>query len=285
MSEPGAPGTGGQPAGPRALPVGVPRADSPALRQRRFDRIAALGNTLDFIRPISARDQWRGQDPDLYYRWGLAALDCVYLALRAAEFVGSPRTVLDVPCGHGRVTRMLHAAFPRAQITACDSSTHGVEFCARSFGARPVASDDLQDGVARSRRHELIWAGGLLSRTDEPGWDGFLGLVPDHLEPEGVLVVTAFGPRVVEEIRAGESPTPIADPAALLAAYDETGFAYQDQEPPATGIAVARPRWVCAALERHPRLEIVGYTEGGWFGRQDVIVCRRTAAPQGPVGS
>ena len=40
------------------------------------------------------------------------------------------------------------------------------------------------------------------------------------------------------------------------------------------GIAVVRPWWVCGRVMRHPTLELVMYSEGGWLGRQDAIACR-----------
>ena len=50
------------------------------------------------------------------------------------------RKILDLPCGYGRVLRMIHAAFPRATIHACNLNKDAVDFCAATFGAIPVYS-------------------------------------------------------------------------------------------------------------------------------------------------
>ena len=56
--------------------------------------------------------------------------------------VADVKRILDLPCGHGRVLRYLSAAFPEAEITACDIMREGVDFCASTFGAIPVYSQD-----------------------------------------------------------------------------------------------------------------------------------------------
>src|SRR5262249_34860974 len=99
---------------------------------RRLDRLAALGRSLDFIREISPDDDMAGVGPEEYYRWGLAALDYIQVALRTAEYPGAPRTILDLPCGYGRVLRMLRAAFPNATIHACDIKADALDFCTQT---------------------------------------------------------------------------------------------------------------------------------------------------------
>ncbi|MGG5887557.1 methyltransferase [Falsiroseomonas sp. HC035] len=48
-----------------------------------------------------------------------------------------PQKILDLPCGFGRVTRVLRVRFPHASITACDLDREGVEFARRSSRAMP----------------------------------------------------------------------------------------------------------------------------------------------------
>ena len=50
----------------------------------------------------------------------------------------APRRILDMPCGHGRVTRVLRARFPDAAITVCDIDRDGAGFASDRFGARGV---------------------------------------------------------------------------------------------------------------------------------------------------
>jgi SAM-dependent methyltransferase len=263
---------------PPALKAHTPvLEDSTSLRRRRLDRLAALARTLDYEAEISPDDPARDEPPEIYYRFGLAALDYVYLALRAAEFTGPPQAILDIPCGHGRVTRMLRAAFPSAALSVCDRDQRGVEFCSRVLNAAPVVCGYAPDELELPDRYELIWAGALLSQLDAPSWPGVLEILAAHLQPDGVLVFTTVGRRIVDEWRRSESNVEVPDPGALIVAYDRDGFAYQALAPPRPyGIAAARPSWVCTQLEQHPELQLVAWTEGGWFGRQDAVTCRRT---------
>ena len=60
------------------------------------------------------------------------------------------RRVLDFGCGHGRVMRVLRAAFPDAELVACDIDQDAVSFCAETFGARPVLCEHGRGGLCRS---------------------------------------------------------------------------------------------------------------------------------------
>ena len=54
-----------------------------------------------------------------YYKVGLSAIRCINEALKLAGLtkVGS---ILDLPCGSGRVLRFLVHQFPEAEITGCE---------------------------------------------------------------------------------------------------------------------------------------------------------------------
>jgi SAM-dependent methyltransferase len=260
------------------------------LSARRLQRLAELGRSLPFEREISRNDRMLvAGDVEDYHQWGLAALDYIKTALGAAEFPGTPAKVLDFASGHGRVARMLRAAFPRAEITVSDLDPDAVEFCARTFDATPVLSHELPDQIALDGAYQLIWVGSLFTHLASQRWDQFIGFLCEHLEPGGVLLFTTLGRTILNEVRFGRRQLAIADVESLVTAFDTQGFAYQDYaEEPGYGIAVARPWWVCGVLMRHPTLELVTYGERGWNGRQDAIACRRvewaTAQPA-PVGS
>ena len=68
-------------------------------------------------------------DERQYFNVGRSALECIDICLRAAQMgVFDVKRILDLPCGHGRVLRYLRAAFPEAEITACDILRDGVDF-------------------------------------------------------------------------------------------------------------------------------------------------------------
>src|SRR5215467_1819452 len=78
---------------------------------------------------------------DHYRSVGQSAMRCIKLAMLAAGKDDFAR-ILDFGCGYGRVLRVLRAAFPAAELTACDLLGSAVDFCAETFGAKRVYSSE-----------------------------------------------------------------------------------------------------------------------------------------------
>src|ERR1700729_3189423 len=95
--------------------------------------------TLSVSEETSAGERMPTGHLEGYLTTGEAALKAVRLAQLAGR-VPDFTSILDLPCGHGRVTRWIRAAYPDAKLTACDILTDGVDFCADTFGAIPVYS-------------------------------------------------------------------------------------------------------------------------------------------------
>ena len=88
-------------------------------------------------RTISANDLMFDKAAAAYLYSGAVAMQLIRQCLTA---VGTQevRRVLDFGCGHGRVMRVLRAAFPDGELVACDIDKDAVSFCAENFGARPA---------------------------------------------------------------------------------------------------------------------------------------------------
>jgi SAM-dependent methyltransferase len=214
---------------------------------------------------------------DAYFQWGESAVECIRLALLAAERE-EPSSLLDFACGHGRVMRTLKAAFPGARLTACDIDRAGVDFCARTFGAIPVYSRADPAEVEIEDRFDLIWVGSMFTHLDGPRWPGFLKLFDSLLDPGGMLVFTTGGRFVIEKMKAGKQSLGLRGTQAeqLIADFVETGFGYQEYpRRPGWGLARASPAWVCSRLDEVPNMRLVSYVERGWLNRQDVVSCVR----------
>jgi SAM-dependent methyltransferase len=254
------------------------------------------GRTLGelFERPVAGvseeiapgDEMWSG-NRDHYLGVGRSALRCIELALLAAR--RSPaevKTILDLPSGHGRVLRVLRAAFPDASLTACDLVREGVDHCAAAFGARPVYSSPELRKLALPGRFDLIWCGSLFTHLDEPRWVELLDLFARSLETRGVLVFTVHGRATFERVRAGwDYGLPVEELRRLARDFARRGFAYADYAgQPGFGISVSSRSFVLSLLERHPELRVVGFTERGWDDHQDVVACALDAwqAPPGP---
>jgi SAM-dependent methyltransferase len=239
---------------------------------------------LDYIREISPDDQMRMGTDENYFRWGLAALSYIQRALSLADGI-EPKSILDLPSGHGRVLRMLKAAYPEASITACDLDRDAVDFCARVLEASPVYSTEDPDELGFDEQFDLIWCGSLLTHVDADRGKGFLRLFARSLTEGGIVVFTTHGRFQARRIRvdpeAYKKGGPgtgykLADPDAFVRSFDASGFAFEvHPRIDRYGHSLASPAWVCGALEEISGLRLISYTELGWNGRQDMVCCQR----------
>ena len=112
------------------------RLETPIIKDRGRDLSVA-----DAISP--ADPMWVHEYPDAaeaqYLESAASALRCIRLALRTVR--GHPKRILDMGCGYGRVLRAIRAAYPNAEIAACDIVHDAVDFCVEHFDALPVYSE------------------------------------------------------------------------------------------------------------------------------------------------
>jgi SAM-dependent methyltransferase len=214
-----------------------------------------------------------------YFQVGQSALECISCALEAAELPAETvHRILDLPCGHGRVMRHLRAAFPEAEITACDLLRDGVEYCAATFGAIPVHSDENPEKIELDRgAFDLIWVGSLLTHLDSGRWAQFLELFRGSLRAGGVVVFTTHGRRAYDTTRRGLTPIqPYWRQTATLYAYEREGFGYcHYPNSNSYGNSFSSPAWVFKQIERMSEMRMVHFAEAAWDKSQDVYACVR----------
>jgi SAM-dependent methyltransferase len=233
---------------------------------------------LDLIREISPNDgMFDPAYPAAYFEIGDSALCTIQLAMAAAgkETVGS---LLDFPCGHGRVLRTLSSAFPDAQLTACDIDRDGVDFCAGTFGATGVYSDEDLSAVDLDGGFDLIWVGSLFTHLPDARWWPFLDFLVERLAPNGVLVLTTHGRWCAQQIRKGESAFggTREERLRMLRGYDATGFGFAGSGPhEAYGTSLSTPAAVVERLQVAEDLRLLIYLERGWGRYQDVVACQK----------
>lgn len=247
-----------------------------------------LEGTLD--RTLSPREQMSFGGMEHYWSVGRSALACIEDGLHAAgrpavSFDAAPYgvwTILDLPCGQGRVLRHLRNAFPAARITASDLDREGVEFCAETFGAIPLHSADDPSEIALPADHfDLIWVGSLFTHVDAPKWDGFLEAFRRTLRPGGVLVFTVHGERAYGYMKRRAATYGHGEPEldALTSKYDRDGFAYarypgQDWN---YGTTLSSIEWVSGRIRECRGLRLVKFAPHGWDNHQDCYTCVRDA--------
>jgi SAM-dependent methyltransferase len=238
---------------------------------------------IEVSREISPKDGFHQKAPDGYFRVGQKAVRRIRMAMLEAG-VRELTSILDFGCGYGRVLRALSASFPEAKLTACDINRDGVDFCAETFGATPVYSASESKDIPLEGPFDLIWAGSVFSHLSAVRWTDFLGSFEALLAPRGLLVFTAQGHRTATAFRRREFPWLTQDRwvemvESLISGFREQGFSYQDYPGANWGLALAKPWWICAELDRHPELRLLGIREHGW-GYQDVVSCMRADAEE-----
>jgi SAM-dependent methyltransferase len=251
--------------------------------------------SLDVIQEISPRDDMYRGYPEHYFSLGRDAVRSLRIAMRVAR-KGEVSSVLDCPSGHGRVLRTLKAAFPDAELTACDIDRDAVAFCAQTFGATPVYAATRPEDIRFEREFDLIWSGSLLTHLEAERFMGFLRLFESCLAPGGLMVFTTNGPhthrmlrslletsppqteteRVAREQAELYFPVPKGAFEKMAADYERDGFTYADYDFMENfGATLSSPAWVCKRLEQLPGLRLINYTEQGWDMVQDVVACVR----------
>jgi SAM-dependent methyltransferase len=234
----------------------------------------ALEEALDVSTEISPNDPSYSTGPEWYYGSGRSALQCIRLALLAAN-IGDPKSVLDFGSGHGRILRFLKAAFAEAELTACDINPDAIEFCAEAFGATPVLGRSGEIDLVGS--FDLIWSGSVFTHVQD--WQKFLRHLNSLLMPEALLVFTTGGREVVGRLRSGEhfyNNLSEEDVASLLEQYDRDGFGYIEGFPTGCGFTLASPDYALRQVTQVPGLRIISFWESGWNSHQDVVAVQKT---------
>lgn len=210
-----------------------------------------------------------------YFAVGADALSLVRQSLLLAG-TRHPEAVLDLPCGHGRVLRWLRAEWPAARLVACDLDREAVDWCAGTFGAEGVYSAERVEDVELPGPFDAVWVGSLLTHLDRDRWAPTLAALAASLRPGGCLIFTTHGQEHRERIRNGQPTGPVADPAALMAGWDDGGFGYSDYiGQPGYGISLSRPDWVRSTVSGVPGIEPLAFWISGWNRHQDVYTYRR----------
>jgi len=214
-----------------------------------------------------------------YFAVGRSGLECARWALSDAGRP-DPESILDLPCGHGRVLRFLAAAYPKARLTACDLLRDGVDFCADTFSARPVYSQVDPKAIQIPERFDLIWCGSLMTHFDAPQWVEFMHLFARLLKPGGVCAFTSHGDYVGLCMRDYNWAYGVPDQVGLLADWAATGFGYRGYaDQPGYGISLAATAWIKGVVAGVPGLRWVSRRPRAWDKHHDLIVVQRKPRP------
>ena len=228
------------------------------------------------IRTLHPNDGMWQPGESWYYAVGRSALRVVDIA---AQLSWLPRisSILDLPCGHGRVARYLRNGFPEAEMHFCDIAHDGADFCAATFDGTAIHSRPELTEVALPTV-DLIWVGSLFTHVDALRTERWLRYLCDHLNPDGMLVATFHGDW---SVRMHERHYPmIAEEAwsTIKAGYETTGYGYAPyphMREADYGISLSKPEAIIDMVRRIPGVRLASYMERGWADNQDVAIIAR----------
>lgn len=235
------------------------------------------------VTDIAPNDTMFDGSTEHYLSVGLSAMRAIEGALAGRP---APRRILDLPCGHGRVTRLLRARFPAAEITCSDIDHDGVAFTADRFGARAVFSDGHFPTLELGARFDLIWIGSLLTHLSELMARQMLDCMVRHMAPGAVLVVSSHGEFVEQRLRSWDYGLGRGRARTVVEDYERLGYGYRDYPGgQGYGISLISRDWLARALDGSP-LRLVSYADRGWDDHQDVMVLRLAPdKPRSPLGT
>ncbi len=262
-------------AGRRWLRTLPPRV---ALQKRRLLSDPSLSaGERELLSKVSSRvypgDGMYHGDGAHYFKVGLSATACIDEALANAA-LPAPRAILDFPCGSGRVLRFLVQRFPQAEVTACELDRGPVEFCVRTFGARPAFSLLNLDEVSLDAEFDLIWCGSLVTHLDEGGIASLLRLFKRHLAAGGLIIFTTHGDFVQQRIPTRDFDYGLDQEQIdrIGVDYAATGYGFENYlEEQGYGVSLTSPAWIRARVAELGSLREVFFKARGWDDHQDVF--------------
>ncbi len=191
-----------------------------------------------------------------------------------------PKSILDIPCGHGRVARHLRMAFPGALLFVSDIDEIGMAFCASEFNATALSSADDFDKLELDQPFDLIWVGSLLTHLPKDAALKFLRFVSRHLSAEGRAVITTHGAFVIGRMTEASKfnnkiyGISIEKQVKLINDYFNFGFGYGSYDWSGRyGITACAKSWIESSAKNFGLL-VDGYLEHAWDRHQDVISLR-----------
>jgi SAM-dependent methyltransferase len=250
----------------------------PQLQKQRLLSDPSLSETeRELLGKVSGKiyfnDTMYDGDGAHYYKVGLSAIRCIDEALAQANLT-VVQTILDLPCGSGRVLRFLAQRFAEAEITACEIQSGPVQFCVRTFGARPAYSSVNLDEVELAKKFDLIWCGSLATHLNERDIVALVRLFVRHLTPGGLVVFTTHGDFAAQRVlhREFDYSIPEDQIERLVHDYRRAGYGFADYAGQRNwGVSLTSSEWIRARVRELGGLREVYFKEHGWDNHQDVF--------------
>jgi SAM-dependent methyltransferase len=191
--------------------------------------------------------------------YGRVGADAMRVVCGALMLAGKPtvQTVLDLPCGGGRVTRHLVAFFPDADIYVSDLAPQKADFCRTTFGCGVLEPSEDFSSLVPTRQFDVIFCGSLLTHLPEDPARAALEFLRRSLAAGGLAIVTFHGRSSlsIQHNRRRYIPDDRFD--VIERDFHQRGFGYADY-PDATGygITLSSPAWLCSVVHDYSDMKI-----------------------------
>lgn len=241
------------------------------------------------IRVHSRDTMYQPGQAEHYLSVGLSAVRCIDAALGSRPARSAVRSVLDFPCGYGRVLRFLRVLFPAARLTGAEIDGAALDFCRTEFGVNSFRSDADLGRLSLPERFDLIWCGSLLTHVDEAGTASLLRFFCDHLSDRGFCLFTTHGSLSADWLQNGTYAYGLEETAreSLLSDYRASGYGYADYGGGSGGygISVASPSRIAELARAAGAWRKILFLEHGWDRHQDLHAYTRTPPEVSPAVS
>lgn len=216
-----------------------------------------------------------------YWPVGKSAVEVIVAAMVASK-VHKVERVLDMPCGHGRVTRHLRSLFPQAELHCCDLDVDGVNFCAETFGAIPIFSNEELTTIDFKTEYDVIWVGSLFTHTSREVTKRWMAHLATFLSPTGIIVATVHG-RWSKQVHIHAPYIAQTSWDEILQDFEATGYGFRDYDRTENhsyisgsyGVSLVKAPITIGDISEISGVRIFMYTERGWADHQDVVVFGR----------
>lgn len=222
------------------------------------------------ITDISDNDGMFQRNSNHHYSCGASALSCI---LHSLELAGDsrPKRVLDFGSGAGRVTRWLCAAFPDAEIEACDITQADLAFIEKTFSVAVWESTVDPNSLNSNGNYDLIWVGSVFTHLSADLSVDLFHKLMSWLAPDGVLIFSVHGRFVFHRMNSGADYGLENLNLRVTNGY-AFGYGYKDYPGQSGyGISVSRPTSWVGLIEQNANQRLVLFAERAWDGHHDVV--------------
>jgi len=183
---------------------------------------------------------------------------------------GLPFVILDFACGYGRVGRHFKNVMPEVKYVGMDIHFDAVRFNRDTLGLQMLQSTQKTEEFYVGQSFDFIFALSFFSHVRREHFLGWLSELHGMLKPGGVLMISTHGPISHQLLM----------PDVVVDTHGYGMIVTSEQFDLSTDFyihAITYPAYVEAMVSSLKGLKLLDYSEGFWFGHQDMYVLKNVA--------